>query len=147
MRQAFAQRHGLHSTDLHALLAVIPAEYQGTPLTPGRLGERLSLSSGATTAVVDRLEHLGHVYRTREEADRRRVTVRFGGAAADLGSAFFGPLGERMDMMLAGWSDEDLDAVRRFLGSMNQLMEEHRHVVTDDVERPGLPPAPPVGRG
>ncbi len=54
----------MHPTDLNALLAVMRAERAGAPLTPGRLGQHLGLSSGATTAVIDRLERAGHVQRS-----------------------------------------------------------------------------------
>jgi DNA-binding MarR family transcriptional regulator len=124
--QAFAGRHGLHPTDLHALLAVLRAETAGEPLTPGALGERLGLTTGSTTAVVDRLERAGHVRRSRESADRRRVTLRHGEAAASVGAAFFGPLGARMDEVLAGFTDDELDATARFLESMTALIADHR---------------------
>ena len=39
--QVFAERNGMHPTDLYALLAVMQAEAAGAPLTPGRLGEHL----------------------------------------------------------------------------------------------------------
>jgi DNA-binding MarR family transcriptional regulator len=127
--QAFAVRHHMHPTDLYALLAVMRAD--PTPLTPGRLGERLGLSSGATTAVIDRLERAGHVYRARDGRDRRRVTLHHAQAAAALGAAFFGPLAARMDALLTGYSDAELAAVSRFLVETNALMAEHRAGVTD----------------
>lgn len=129
--QAFAGSNRMHPTDLHALLAVMRAASSGTPLTPGRLGEHLGLSSGATTAVIDRLERAEHVHRARDGRDRRRVTLHHGQAAAALGAAFFGPLGVRMDAMLTGYSADELAAVSRFLGEMNVLMAEHRAGVTD----------------
>jgi DNA-binding MarR family transcriptional regulator len=128
--QVFADRNGMHPTDLHALLAVMQGAAAGTPLTPGRLGEQLGLSSGATTAVIDRLERASHVHRVRDGRDRRRVTLHHGTAAAALGAAFFGPLGTRMDAMLEGYSEEELVAVRRFLGDLNEVMREHRRAVT-----------------
>jgi DNA-binding MarR family transcriptional regulator len=128
--QVFADRNGMHPTDLHALLAVMQGAAAGAPLTPGRLGEQLGLSSGATTAVIDRLERASHVHRLRDGRDRRRVTLHHGAAAAALGAAFFGPLGTRMDAMLESYSEEELVAVRRFLGDMNALMREHRETVT-----------------
>lgn len=124
--QVFAGRHGLHPTDLHALLAVLRAEGVGEPLTPGALGERLGLSTGATTAVVDRLESVGHVRRSRESADRRRVTLRHGEAAESVGAAFFGPLGARMDEVLTGFTDDELDSAARFLTAMTTLIADHR---------------------
>lgn len=128
--QVFAERNGMHPTDLQALLAVMQADTAGAPLTPGRLGEHLGLSSGATTAVVDRLERAEHVRRTRDERDRRRVTLRYGAAAAAVGRAFFGPLAVKIDHLLAGFDGEELAAVRRFLEQTNVLMREHRADVT-----------------
>ncbi|MCW0211734.1 MAG: MarR family transcriptional regulator [Pseudonocardia sp.] len=124
--QVFAERHGLHPTDLNAMLAVMQAELEGPPLTPGLLGEQLGLSSGATTAVIDRLERFGHVVRTREHTDRRRVTLRYGDTAAAIGREFFGPLGARMDTMLTAFSDAELDVVVRFLSGTTRMLGEHR---------------------
>lgn len=129
--QVFAERHGLHATDLAALIAVMQADRAGVPLTPGRLGAHLGLSSGATTAVVDRLERADHVHRARDERDRRCITLHYGDAADALGAAFFGPLGTRMDEMLAGYSDADLAVVHRFLTETNTMMAQHRRTVTE----------------
>ena len=133
----FAEHHGLHPTDLQALLAVMQADRAGQPLTPGRLGVRLGLSSGATTAVVDRLERADHVRRVRDDRDRRRITLRFGEAAAAVGQAFFGPLGGRMDAMLTGYTATELAAIRRFLADTNEMMREHREAVTAEDPEPG----------
>jgi len=122
---AFAQRHGLHPTDLQALIAVMHAEGRGAPLTPGRLGEAIGLSSGATTAAIDRLERAGHLRRTRESTDRRVVHLRYGEPGMALALEFFGPLGKRTDDVMAGYSDEDLALVHRFLQGMNDALAEH----------------------
>ncbi|MEQ3550028.1 MarR family transcriptional regulator [Pseudonocardia nematodicida] len=124
--QAFAGRHRLHPTDWHALLAVMRADAAGAPLTPGVLGARLGLSTGATTALIDRLERAGHVRRSRESTDRRRVTLRQAENAAGIGGAFFGPLGSRMDVLLAEFDDAELDAASRFLAAMNALVADYR---------------------
>nr|WP_307836698.1 MarR family transcriptional regulator [Actinoplanes nipponensis] len=130
---AFAQRHRLHPTDLQALIAVMHAEGRGEPLTPGRLGEAIGLSSGATTAAIDRLERAGHLRRSRESTDRRLVHLRYGEPGMALAMEFFGPLGKRTDAMMAAFSDEDLDVVRRFLHGMNGALAAHRaEVLTAD---------------
>ncbi len=137
--QVFADRHHMHPTDLHALLAVMQADQAGEPLTPGRLGEHLGLSSGATTAVIDRLERAEHVRRGRDGRDRRRVTLHYAEAAAALGMAFFGPLAGRMDSLLVAYDDSELAAVRRFLTDTNGMMRSHRAYVMDEagVQRAG----------
>src|SRR5687767_8685259 len=45
-------------------------------LTPGQLADRLALTTGAVTAVIDRLEKLGWAKRAPHPTDRRSVVVR-----------------------------------------------------------------------
>lgn len=126
---AFAQRHHLHTTDLKALLEVMAAEGRGDPLTPGRLGEALGLSSGATTAVVDRLERGGHLRRTRESADRRVVHLRYDRAGFELASQFFRPIGRRSRAVMDEFTPAELEVVHRFLRSMNEALAAHHREV------------------
>jgi DNA-binding MarR family transcriptional regulator len=130
---AFAERHGLHPTDLQALIAVMHAEGRGDPLTPGRLGQAIGLSSGATTAAIDRLERAGHLRRSRESTDRRVVHLRYGEPGMALALEFFGPLGKRTDKVMGGFSDAELALVRRFLQGMNDALAEH-HVEVRSAE-------------
>src|SRR5690349_24865620 len=53
---------GLHSTDLECLDLL----YLSGPATAGRLSAHTGLTTGATTAVIDRLERSGWVRRTRD---------------------------------------------------------------------------------
>jgi DNA-binding MarR family transcriptional regulator len=125
----FAQSHGLHPTDLQALIAVMHAEGRGDPLTPGRLGEAIGLSSGATTAAIDRLERAGHLRRARESTDRRVVHLHYGEPGMALALEFFGPLGKRTDDVMSGFSDEDLATVHRFLQGMTAALSAHHVAV------------------
>ena len=47
------------------------------PLTPREVGERVRLSSGAVTALLDRLEGRGFVARSPHPSDRRSVLVHY----------------------------------------------------------------------
>jgi DNA-binding MarR family transcriptional regulator len=121
----FAQKHGLHPTDLQALIAVFQAERAGDPLTPGRLGEAVGLSSGAATAAIDRLERGGHLRRTRESPDRRVVHLRYGEAGMAVAVGFFGPLGTRSHAVMERFSPRELTVVRRFLLAMTEVLADH----------------------
>jgi DNA-binding MarR family transcriptional regulator len=124
--QAFAAGQGLHRTDAQALLAVLRAEREGDALTPGRLGAEVGLSSGATTAAVDRLERLGHLHRVRDEVDRRRVTLHHDPAGADVGRAWFGPLAARLDAALADYDPDEIALLEGVLARVVDVVARHR---------------------
>jgi DNA-binding MarR family transcriptional regulator len=71
MRSALASGAGISAADLDALEHL---EADG-PLTQRQLGDRLSLTSGAITMLVDRLEAGGWVRRRPHPSDRRYVLV------------------------------------------------------------------------
>jgi DNA-binding MarR family transcriptional regulator len=79
MRAALASQGGISPADLDALEHL---EADG-PLTQRQLGERLALTSGAVTMLVDRLERAGWVQRRPHPTDRRYVLVELSAAAEE----------------------------------------------------------------
>ena len=124
--RVFAEKHHLHPTDWAALLAVIQGDRVGRPLTPGELGQCLGISSGATTAVLDRLERAGHVRRVRDDRDRRRLTLHRAESATALLHTFSEPLDAAMDAIVVGYSGGELAVVQRFLADAIVQVSEHR---------------------
>lgn len=121
----FAAWLDLHYTDAVALLEISAAEQRGVPLSPARLSERISLSSGATTALINRLERAHHVVRTREHSDRRVVTLHATDHVGDLAGEYFGPLAERLDEMMARYSPDVLRQFETFVVDLRNTMERH----------------------
>ncbi|WP_284581797.1 helix-turn-helix domain-containing protein [Streptomyces sp. 2P-4] len=113
----FASRHGLHPTDLRALIFLLDADRAGTRATPGRLGAALRLNSAGVTSLVDRLERQGLVRRSRDVRDRRRVLLSVEPRAVDLGWSFFGPLIGRLVDAAADFTPGELDVVHRYLSA------------------------------
>jgi len=126
---AFAAGHGLHQTDLRALIALLDAERAGETMSPGRLGTRLRLNSPAVTALIDRLEGLGLARRQRDPGDRRRVLLAVSDEAKALGWTFFGPLIEGVLAALDAFSPAELDAYERVLRAV-------AHAVAAQPKRP-----------
>ncbi|MER5685649.1 MarR family transcriptional regulator [Streptomyces sp. NPDC002205] len=121
LRQAeFASRHGMHPTDVRALICLLDAERAGTDATAGWLGAQLGLNSAGTTAVIDRLERLGHLTRTRDPRDRRRVLLTVDPRAVELGRSFFGPLIDNTVAVLHDFDESETAAVRRFLSAAHR---------------------------
>ncbi|MEV8287178.1 MarR family transcriptional regulator [Streptomyces niveus] len=123
----FANWLGLHSTDAAALTEILYAEDTGTPLSPARLSERVSLSSGATTILLNRLEKAGHIVRTRENTDRRVVTLRSSPEIRPRAVEFFGPYSARMTAEMSRFTPEELrrfeDFIGRLRGGMDSLLD------------------------
>jgi DNA-binding MarR family transcriptional regulator len=89
-------------------------EFNG-PMTPGALATATGLSTGAVTALVDRLERSGFVRRHPHETDRRRVVVELTEQARGLVASVYGPLGADADPLLGRYSDEELALILDFL--------------------------------
>jgi len=62
----------LPQLDLRALVFII----EFGALTTGHLGQLMGISHGGVTAMVDRLEEGGYIFRDRDERDRRVVILR-----------------------------------------------------------------------
>jgi DNA-binding MarR family transcriptional regulator len=120
----FARRHDLHRTDLDALGHLWEAEVSQQPMTPTRLSSSLSLSPGATSASLDRLQRAGHVVRREDPADRRRTFVTLSDEARTLSMEFFQPLGARLREAMADFDDAEVATAHRFLIAMTQATAE-----------------------
>ena len=121
----FAAWLGVHHTDGAALLEIVEAEEHGAPLSPTRLGERVSLTSGATTALINRLERARHVVRTRDDADRRAVTLHTTAEVAELADEYFGALSGRLDELMRRYSPAQLRQFEAFLVEVRSTLEQH----------------------
>ena len=123
--QRFADVHGLNRTDVRALVAIMDAARRGEALTAGRLGEAVDLRSASVTALVDRLERVGHVRRVRDPDDRRRVGLEMSESAMAAGAEHFGGLARDLVAAMEGYSDEELAVVRRWLEDMTGVITRH----------------------
>ncbi|MEI5102734.1 MarR family winged helix-turn-helix transcriptional regulator [Streptomyces sp. PmtG] len=131
----FADRNGLHSTDVRALIHLLDAARAGTTATPGWLSARLGVNSASTTALIDRLQHLGLVRRERDSHDRRRVLLSVEDRAITLGWSFFGPLIGEMVAATSSFDEEELATVRRFLTEMRDVVAVGRRVQQEGTSR------------
>ncbi|MEU9806287.1 MarR family transcriptional regulator [Mycobacterium sp. NPDC050853] len=129
-----------HHTDAVALLEIVEAERRDEPLSPARLGERVALTSGATTALVNRLERAHHVVRVREQADRRVVSLHATEHVRGLAEQYFGPLGDRLDEMMSQYPAEQRRQFIDFMVDLRTTLEHHLREQDSEV-RPTQSPS------
>jgi DNA-binding MarR family transcriptional regulator len=115
-----ARGAGLSTLDLHALEHL----EQSGPLTPRRLERHLGLTSGAVTALVDRLERVGWVTRSRHPTDRRSVLVGLSEAAEHAGDDHVGAYHRRIRRAAQRLSPAERAAVARFLDEVTRAAGE-----------------------
>jgi DNA-binding MarR family transcriptional regulator len=94
-------------------------------LTPTQLGGRLSLSSGAVTALVDRLEKTGHVERRPNPADRRSSVVLPLPEGLEDASRHLRPVAAELLEATAKLTDEERTAVGKYLEVATEIFARH----------------------
>jgi len=102
-------------SDVRALRAL---DLVADGLPAGRLGAELGLSSGATTALLDRLEAAGLILREQDATDRRRVIARLSPHARQTAGVRLDQIDQRLGAAVAATSLSDLAAVTRFLSQL-----------------------------
>jgi DNA-binding MarR family transcriptional regulator len=118
--QAVAERIGMHSTDIETMDLLNTLG----PMTAGELSRRTGLSSGATTRLIDRLEHAGMVRRSPDATDRRRVIIEPAYENLDEMAVLFDPKANGIVKILSDYSAQQLDLFLEFIARCNALVAE-----------------------
>lgn len=126
--EAAAGRLGVNRTDLRCLGILS----RSGALTAGMLAAEAGLSTGATTTVIDRLARAHYVQRTRNDRDRRRVTVRLTTAATTLLGQIWGPIGKESLQLLGNREEAELQVIYDFLAEGAQFQRAHAARIKND---------------
>lgn len=116
-----ATRVGLNSTDLECLDLL----YLAGPTTAGTLARHTGLTTGATTAVIDRLERAGFVRRRRDATDRRIVLVEVLPSSAGRVQPLYQGLAESLAELNTRYDDRHLGIVVEYLTRTLAALAEH----------------------
>jgi DNA-binding MarR family transcriptional regulator len=94
-------------------------------MSAGELARQSGLTTGAVTAVIDRLEQIGFAHRVADPADRRRVLVELTPHGVETIAELMGPLAEQGRSLLSGYSDEQLELLLEFTRAGREMQERH----------------------
>jgi DNA-binding MarR family transcriptional regulator len=122
--QAVADHLGMNRTDMRCIDLID----QAGGMTAGELARAAGLTSGAVTAVVDRLERAGMARRVADPSDRRRVRIEATPQLWELTGPLMTPFLSEGAAILDDFSTDELE---RF----NQLLQRIIDVQAKHIER------------
>src|SRR5262249_42179730 len=125
VNQMIGERMGINRTD-HRLLEIL--DRRG-PMTAGDLADASHLTTGAVTAVIDRLERAGYARRIRDTEDRRRVLVEQMPEGKKTAMKYYGPFMNRSFEAMSHFNAQQLAAIRDFMREAAEMTTEYAKTV------------------
>jgi len=113
---------GVNVTDMKCLDMMA----QQKVATPSQLAAHTGLSSGATTAMIDRLEKAGLVERRSHPKDRRGTILILTQQAKRKLPSLFGSLGAAMEALVSSYPQSDLVVLNDFFAKARILWLKER---------------------
>jgi len=120
--QAVGHLLGINVTDMKCLDIIT---LKGSA-TPSELARHTGLSTGATTAMIDRLEKAKLIERRPHSSDRRGTIVVLSNQAMRKLPTLFESLANAMQVLVTSYSERDLGVLHDFFSKVAVLWEEER---------------------
>lgn len=130
-RNAIGKKLGLHTTDFEGLDLIF---FRGAA-TPSELSKYTGLSSGSTTAMIDRLQKSGLVRRQDNPADRRGTLVLIDKDAALRFRPLFTSARVAQNKLLDSYSTRELEVLYDFFNKSKAMFEAERQNVLSRPKR------------
>ena len=106
-RNAMSEWAGLNVTDMECLRFL----FQKGVSTPSELGRHTGLTSGATTAMLDRLEKAGLIERRPNPDDRRGTLIAPAQSSAEKAASWFESARNAQDELISSYSESELEII------------------------------------
>jgi len=121
-RNAIGKKLGLNTTDFEGLDLIF---FRGVA-TPSELSKYTGLSSGSTTAMIDRLEKSGLVTRQNNPNDRRGTLVTINKEEALKVRPLFTSARIAQNMLLDGYSTRELEILSDYFRRSAAMFDKER---------------------
>ena len=119
--QAVADHIGINRTDGRCIDLID----QAGGMTAGELAKAAGLTTGAVTAVIDRLEKAGVAQRVADPKDRRRVRIEATPKLWELSEPMYGPMLAESQAIIDDLSDEEITRFTEFMNRVIELQARH----------------------
>ncbi len=124
-RNAMSEWAGLNATDMECLRLL----FQKGIATPSELARHTGLTSGATTAMLDRLEKAGLIERRPNPNDRRGSLIAPEKSSAEKMAAWFESARKAQDELVSSYSEGELEIIADVFERFAKLWEDERRKI------------------
>lgn len=125
-RNAVNESAGLNPTDMECLRLLF---LKGVS-TPTELARHTGLTSGAATAMLDRLEKAGLIERRPNPDDRRGTLITPAKTAAEKAASWFESARQAQDELISSYSDKELEIIADVFERFAKLWVDERQKVS-----------------
>jgi DNA-binding MarR family transcriptional regulator len=131
-RNLVGQRLGVNVTDMECLGLLF---FQGIA-SPSELARYTGLTSGATTAMLDRLERAGLIQRRPNPQDRRGTLIVLLQSGAERVAPWFASVRQAQDELVSGYSEAELQVIADFFERSTAMWEQERQKLQGGAVKP-----------
>jgi DNA-binding MarR family transcriptional regulator len=124
-RNAMSEWAGLNVTDMECMRLLF---LKGIA-TPSELARHTGLTSGATTAMLDRLERAGLIERRPNPDDRRGTLIAPTESSAEKAASWFESARKAQDELISSYSESDLEIIAAVFERFAKLWDDERRKI------------------
>lgn len=127
-RNAMSEGLGFNVSDMECLRLLF---LRGIA-TPSELARHTGLTSGATTAMLDRLEKVGFIERRPNPDDRRGTLITPTKSGAEKVASWFESARKAQAELISSYSEEELEIIADVFERFTKLWEQEREKIRKD---------------
>jgi DNA-binding MarR family transcriptional regulator len=127
-RNAVREWAGFNATDMECLRLLF---LKGIA-TPSELSRHTGLTSGATTALLDRLEKAGFIERRPNPDDRRGTLIVPVKSGAEKAASWFESARKAQEELISSYSEQELEIISDVFEQFTKLWEREREKIRRD---------------
>ena len=124
-RNAMSEWAGLNATDMECLRLL----FQKGVATPSELARHTGLTSGATTAMLDRLEKAGLIERRPNPNDRRGSLITPEKSSGEKMASWFASARMAQDELVSSYAESELEIIADVFERFAKLWDQEREKI------------------
>jgi DNA-binding MarR family transcriptional regulator len=127
-RNAMSAGAGLNATDMECLRLL----FLKKSATPSELARHTGLTSGATTAMLDRLEKAGFLERRPNPMDRRGTLITPAPSASEKAASWFESARNAQNELISSYSESELEIIADVFERFTKLWDQEREKIQSE---------------